>query len=253
MLKQMMLSVSTIAILAGAAAVPINEIPTHAAAATTAVKTDPWGRAIRTTNLPKNYKDYPYILANLPNEMYEMEHKNHVGKPETAKDFLAKDVVTKEAVDKWINMVKDYGQLTLNINYKTVNYEWIYKYLELIVNQGDISTKDAQKYVSWVKENKIQVQGKLTPEPSMIFVRDGKVVIRSQIEFKLINFNKNERIFNDLFYPANKFKKGVTYKGYTDIALATNVFGGSFVDTLRISGSVSFFQYSLLKESRLEK
>ncbi|MDM5275763.1 hypothetical protein QUF95_00085, partial [Paenibacillus silvae] len=31
---------------------------------------DPWGRVIRTTNLPKNAKDFPYILEEYPNEMY---------------------------------------------------------------------------------------------------------------------------------------------------------------------------------------
>lgn len=34
---------------------------------------DPWGRKIRTTNLPKNHEDFPYILEDIPNEMYEME------------------------------------------------------------------------------------------------------------------------------------------------------------------------------------
>lgn len=36
-------------------------------------KLDDFGRKIRTTNLPKNYKDYPYILEDIPNEMYEMK------------------------------------------------------------------------------------------------------------------------------------------------------------------------------------
>ena len=33
---------------------------------------DPSGRLIRTTNLPKNASKYPYILQDIPNEMYEM-------------------------------------------------------------------------------------------------------------------------------------------------------------------------------------
>lgn len=37
-------------------------------------KYDEWGRLIRTTNLPKNAKDYPYILADVPNEAYELAY-----------------------------------------------------------------------------------------------------------------------------------------------------------------------------------
>lgn len=35
---------------------------------------DYFGRKIRTTILPKNYKNYPYILEDIPNEMYEMKN-----------------------------------------------------------------------------------------------------------------------------------------------------------------------------------
>lgn len=31
------------------------------------------GQVLRIINLPKNYKDYPYILASFPNSYYEKE------------------------------------------------------------------------------------------------------------------------------------------------------------------------------------
>jgi hypothetical protein len=247
MLKKMMLSVTTAAVLIGGTAMPDNVIPTHVVAATAAVKTDPWGRTIRTTNLPKNYKDYPYILANLPNEMYEMEHKNVIGKPLTAAEFVAQDRVTKDIIDGWMAKIKQYGQQTLNINYKTINKDvWLQKYLSVMVNQGEVTKSNALEYYNWVIKNHIQIEGNLTPEPSMIFKKNGDVFVRSTITFTIKGYVDNKDIFNDFWFLPNKYKKNVKYVGYTDIALSSNVYGGNLSD-YKISGDVSFFRYSKIK------
>lgn len=62
---------------------------------------DPWGLVIRTTNLPKNASDFPYILEGIPNEMYEMpfiwtNSKNF----QTPKQFAETGEFTKEDLDQ---------------------------------------------------------------------------------------------------------------------------------------------------------
>ncbi|WP_435924007.1 copper amine oxidase N-terminal domain-containing protein [Paenibacillus sp. DYY-L-2] len=222
-------------------------------------ETDPYGRKIRTTNLPKNYQEFPYILEDIPNEMYEMK----IGIPSDTKNIGFSDAFgytppakllktnpefTKENIDIWMDHIVKFGDLSLNINYRTMdNQKWVDDMLAHILEQskGSVSRK-LRNYAAWVKENQIIIEGHIEPEPSMIFFDNwGVYCVRSKIKFKFTSFNESR----DLLYNADdrgKFKKNVWYTGYVDVEMFTNV-GGVWGDTLKVDGGADLLKYSNLK------
>jgi len=196
---------------------------------TTNVPTDPWGRTIRTTNLPKNYKDFPYILKDIPNEMYEMKPTDF-GKTTTTVEFVKKPGYSKEVVDKWVGYVEKYGNQILNVDYETLNWNWMND-LTSVMYPDQHLTKDVLKYVSAAKKNKVKIQGSVTAEPSIVTIIDGYVYIRVYFKFKVINYkDKNGDIFYDSWVKMSQINKNVEYEGYTDIGLNCKVINGSFKD-----------------------
>lgn len=211
---------------------PVNRQAVATAEQATNAPQDRWGRTIRTTNLPSNYKEYPYILESLPNAMYEMPHKKFMrnSTSRTAAEQLADERSTDKVVDKWVTMVNQYGQQIFNVDYKTVGQKWATTYLGTVVNFGSKTTDRTIKYVNWVKKNHIQIEGSLIAEPSMIFEQDYCILIRSQFKFRIKNYDKNEDIFSDFWFPEKTYQKNVWYEGYIDVPLTTNVYEGSYND-----------------------
>lgn len=208
------------------------------------VKLDPYGRKIRTTNLPSNAADYPYILEDVPNEMYEMKYLSEF--PERAKNtstlYRTIPEFNKENVDIWMERVRKHFALYLNADYRTINQNWgdeLYSYrIQAIYEQPQI-----EKYVSWVKTNEIQIEGYLDPEPSMIYSSGWGYFVRSKYKIRVLNYKQNSNLLYDEFYDivAPKFEKGVWYEGYTDIEIGTNVGGPYWGDTLAVINNVSMF------------
>ncbi|OAB32546.1 hypothetical protein PMSD_16320 [Paenibacillus macquariensis subsp. defensor] len=214
----------------------INDIKTKSANQTivndqntTNVPTDPWGRVIRTTDLPKNYKDFPYILKDIPNEMYEMKPTDF-GETSTTVEVVKLPGYSKEVVDKWVGYVEKYGNQLLNVDYETLNWNWMND-LTSVMNSDHRLTKDVLKYVSAAKKNKVKIQGSLTAEPSIVTIINGYVYIRVYFKFKVINYkNKNGDVFYDSWVKMSQINKNVEYEGYTDIGLSNRVINGSIKD-----------------------
>ncbi|WP_338709036.1 S-layer homology domain-containing protein [Paenibacillus amylolyticus] len=209
---------------------------------------DPWGRIIRTTNLPRNAKDFPYVLEDYPNEMYEMKPNIIV---DTTSAQLAKSdeyFNYKPIMDQWKQTTENYYNLMLNVDYRTIDEEWaneLYSYH----NQGfRVVLADMRRYVQWVKENKIIIKGSLVAEPSMLTDanRLAGYFIRTKFEFEIEAYNKYEDVmFDERFMKAGPFKKGKKYEGYSDIPLSTN----SNTEDLKVSGMATLFdRNSIVRE-----
>lgn len=209
---------------------------------------DPWGKAIRTTNLPKNYKEFPYILKDIPNEMYELERMPLVVEDPSylqtpSKLFATRPQFNKSNIDIWMGHVDVYYSTLLNVDYKTISYEWSKKLLAETLHADNLPLKAMNEYVDWVKKNNIQIEGKLTPEPSMIYsATSGIYYVRSKFEFRIKNAKTLERVIYDRIYEPsyNKLKVGVWYEGYADVQIATNV-GGNWGDSLKVYSTTSLF------------
>lgn len=201
---------------------------------------DRFGRKIRTNNLPKNFNDYPYILADIPNEMYEMKAPKRAFMPSD----LTNDAYVKndKAVEYWKTNTEQYYDLLLNVNYKTIDDQWA-KGLYSHINQSIIFNLTKMKeYVSWVKKNKIIIEGSLQAEPSIIFYDEliGRYYIRTNFKFNIVSYDKYKNVIYDEFFESHeKFQKGVWYEGYSDIPLSTNI---AYNNLLQVSPMTSLFK-----------
>lgn len=209
----------------------------------TEVATDRFGRAIRTTNLPSNYKDYPYILASIPNEMYEMKYPLSFPGSEVSAELYTQKEFTDSNVDLWMERIRKHYDLVLNVDYRTIDENWekeIFETISLGLNE-DVLKSELKAYREWVQDNQIIIEGWLEPEPTMIYHNGrGRFFVRSQVQFKIVSFKENENLLWDDRVQYQTLKKGVVYKGYTDVAIATND-GGYWGPTLKVSRSSSLF------------
>lgn len=200
-------------------------------------QTDPWGRFIRTTNLPKNASDYEYILEGMPNEMYELKklyetfngvvEGEHYIKP---KNMEQDKLYSKESIDLWSKKVSEHLELKLNIDYRTIDYKWAEKIADTYMGTNGRSSvnyyegyyKAAKEYVDYIKQNKVIIQGDYYVEPSMTYTFMGEIYMRCMVDFKISSQgNKKIELFEN---NAIALKSNVNYKGYVDMSLATNVF-----------------------------
>ncbi len=217
---------------------------------------DDFGRKIRTTNLPKNYKDYPYILEDIPNEMYEMKvspYMYYEPDADTAAELEKKIKWTSEQTFGLVSRVKNAYALRLNIDYKTLNPKTFAKNLFQYENQAiSVRVQYLEEYAQKLKGNKVQLVGSVDPEPTMIFDTGGGDYIRAKVRFKIINytkFNDVEDVFIDNVWSVKhlKLKKGVWYEGYADIGISTNYFN-AFNETLNTNSFSSIFENCKLYE-----
>ncbi|MEK4509249.1 S-layer homology domain-containing protein [Paenibacillus anaericanus] len=222
-------------------------------------KLDPWGRVIRTTNLPKNAQDFSYILAEIPNEMYEMPYDDSLAfsgiySLKTSKTRLTDDYIKydKLFIDKSVKKIEDYFDLILNIDYQTIDYSWANEVQALLSKDGtsDLARKNRlnkmKKYVDWVKKNKIVTKGSVKAEPSMLY-EFGDIYMRSSFEFTIVSapkaaFNWDDHLLEwSIFYDQTwnmsfiKNKVGVKFKGYTDISLRNDGYYRLWSDGVDIS------------------
>jgi hypothetical protein len=215
---------------------------------------DPWGRVIRTTNLPKNASDFSYILEGIPNEMYEMPfYLTDYEDFETPKQVFDKGYFVKEGLDVSLARVEKALNMILNVDYKTIDPEAWGK--ELAENQrGGPLIQDYlnAQYAKWVVENKIQIEGTAKVEPSMIYSNTLGWFVRTKVKFRINNYDKmtNELLYDEMFkltYGTNEklnLKKGIWYEGYADIKFSTTTLGKDVSDTYGLSVSASLFRWS---------
>ncbi|MDG0810305.1 copper amine oxidase N-terminal domain-containing protein [Cohnella rhizosphaerae] len=214
-------------------------------------KNDPWGRLIRTSNLPSNAADYPYILADIPNAMYELAYPYSDPEDRKVSSTLYSTIseYNKENVDIWLSRLKTFGALWLNVDYRTIDDAWAQALFATKLQNSDAELKYIRQYVEWVKENKIQVEGYLDPEPSMIYYDGfGGDYIRVKFRIKFVSFDKQDGLLYDEWFPKDaKFEKNVWYEGYSDIKMKASV-GGDWGNSLKVSSTASlFFNHTISK------
>ena len=127
-------------------------------------------------------------------------------------------------------MVNQDSKEILNVDYKTIDQKWATAYLGTVINYGSSTTDHAIDYVNWVRKNHIQIEGSLTPEPSMIFMRDDRIMVRSQFKFRIKHYDRNEDIFSDSWFPEKTYQKNVWYEGYVDIPMLSNFYEPTYKD-----------------------
>ena len=184
------------------------------------------GQLTRTVNLPKNYKEYPYILASFPNSFYEKKmwytkQRNNSGwNAETPKQTAAKE--DPEVRDMICDTVRKNLELRLNVNYKkTFTSKWKSELANTYFSPSDM-TSDINKYVTAAKARKVVVESyKIVVDPSMVWRNsDTSYYVKVYAQFKVksgtvpttTSKKQNEVIFGNYTAMKNlESHKTVTY------------------------------------------
>ena len=210
-------------------------------------KLSPDGQLIRTTNLPKNAKSYPYILESFPNSFYEMKFlyqiRTYSWDPVEGKDFASpvyirtkkekesKDSESKyQFTDDWIRKVENNLKYRLNVDYRTINNTWVDNLRSTYFVYDDASidkktTDDIKEYMNFVKKNNVVIKSSIiTVEPSTLYF-DQSYKVRAYVKFKIFFSGENQKQ-DDLFF-SRKYvnfqglKRDKWFEGVYDIELAT--------------------------------
>lgn len=199
-------------------------------------KISPDGQLIRTTNLPKNYKLFPYILASYPNKYYEWKLRcenpklygtdyeeiklvhlvDYASPAEIDKLKIEKydnfKKIKDENIDMWVEKAKKHLELVFNANYKTISDEWVedlmstsfvYKdhYEHFVREQVDTYYKDMKKNKTIVEADTIAVDG------STLYSVNGDFYLRAYVKYKVISSKVSLNPDTDTMirdYPHNK-------------------------------------------------
>lgn len=149
------------------------------------------GQLTRKVNLPKNYKEYPYILASFPNSFYEKKmwytkQRNNAGWHADTPKQTAKNE-DSEVLDMICDTVRKNLELRLNVNYKnTFTSKWKSELADTYFDPSDM-TSDINKYVKAAKARKVVIESyKIVVDPSMVW-RDGSAdyYVKVYVQFKV--------------------------------------------------------------------
>ncbi len=176
---------------------------------------------LRFTDLPSNASEYPYILFDVPNEVYE--YKRTEGLP--ILDAMNSRQLYMYKKDKYLQVksyVEAYYEAMLNVDFETINFityvDDMNKYL--VYTCQDTTTYD---YVEYVKNNHIKLQADVTfLEPCLYF--DGSSYrARIKIELKILSADTRDNlILYDNFYNDTYTYNKDSYTIYAEASL-TNI------------------------------
>ena len=205
---------------------------------------DPWGRPIRTTNLPKGAEYFPYICADVPNWAYEeivayMKNTNGravwsgFGKDKFGWEFPAwtesakntpKDFWNSQySVEAYYDRIKKYLDFCVNIDYRTITREQIAEIMNETFTPDSIKDINASIdfWYNYYKNNKIIVSGDVTVIPEGFHMtEEGRPVVAALITLKVSSQKDFPNDYANIaadrkqegFQPP-RFETNVTYQG----------------------------------------
>ncbi|MFA9463303.1 MAG: hypothetical protein ACERKN_03315 [Velocimicrobium sp.] len=212
----------------------------------------PDGQLTRTTNLPKNYKKYSYILASFPNKFYEQrfQYQYHIYhyEPEYLVDYVNPvdlerykekydlEILSDEVVDLWAEKIKQNLTYRLNFNYKEVDSDWSNglrnTYYKSYTDYDKYITQDIEDYVEVATKNKVIVKSdKIVVEPSTLYKDGSNFYFRCYLRFKVTSttqiYGRSTGKQREIIYAHNSIAlddlaKGKWIDGYFDIGVSTS-------------------------------
>jgi hypothetical protein len=212
-------------------------------------KLSPDGQLVRTTNLPKNYKKFDYILASFPNKFYEKKFDFELTdqfkagtldtkyyaypiemKNETFRTWYDEWPLSTE-MDKylydWQGKVKTYLNYVFNVDYRTVDSKWINGLAGMYAKSNlDMPEVIKERYISKMKKNKVIVKSSIiSVEPSTLYKSTDGYYMRAYVRYcitaKNINVEQSTLIYNNDAYLLN-LKNGEWRDGIFEITFDTS-------------------------------
>lgn len=159
---------------------------------------------------PENANDYPYIIENVDNEVYEQAYNvNDEGNFMTPKVLYTLEKGNYETITK---TCEDYYNYLLNVNYETINKdEFIKNIKDLLISAPDENV--VNEYINYVKNNKISLSGTAKVQIPIIYLDGVNMRVRIKLDFKVNNANTKE----NLLYYDSKYSNKIIYQDYNTI------------------------------------
>lgn len=150
---------------------------------------------INEEKLPYNYEQYPYVLANVSKDAYEIKfYTANSAKSKTPIELYAEE---KQKYSNIESIVRQYFNTILNVNYETINLEEFKSNINS-VSMYPFSDEQIQDYINYVKENKIIIAGSAALQMPIIYHDGNNIRVRIAIEYTVVQSNLLENlIFSD--------------------------------------------------------
>ncbi|NLK99339.1 MAG: S-layer homology domain-containing protein [Clostridiales bacterium] len=173
----------------------------------------PDGQLIRTTKLPKNYKEYKYILECFPNKYYEMKYvfmylsdylsgeirdDAYAYPKDVDYDFLYEKFYHKQLrletgkyghFDEALYNVEKYLQHIFDVDYRTVNEKWKEGLASSLsfYSWDDSVYKQIERYIENIKKNKVVVElEKISFDSGTVYELRGNLRVRVYVKYRII-------------------------------------------------------------------
>lgn len=142
------------------------------------------------TTMPSNASDYPYTLKSVENSVYEIPNYSFLEAGGVANDIY---VDKKNYYQQISYNVEKYFDIILNVDYNTIDANTLWNSLWDLAT-FEVELEDAQKYVDFVKENKIKITGSAKVQLPCIYHDGFGYRARTKIEYNIENSNINKNL-----------------------------------------------------------
>ena len=189
--------------------------------------------------MPENYKQYPYIIDSIPNEIYEYDFniisESNSQSPKTVYKYMG-DLYSQIA-----ELLVTHFNKILNVDYKTINTQGFLDEIQGTLTY-EIAQDDVKEYVDYVKVNKIQLSGHAEPLLPIIYCNGEQYIVRTKLTFNVLNSNTE---YNLLFGDEDH---KIKYNG-KEITMYVDVPMGMTLNSWSLRANVVCFANSLLENS----
>lgn len=174
---------------------------------------------INEEKIPENYAMYPYTLASVQKDIYEIDFINNDLDGFISPIELFKN--NKQYYSQIKSYIENYYGYLVNVNYENITIEQMKRKMKKYA----LNAFDDQKltdYVNHVKNNKIKLTGTVTAQMPCVYFDGENYRVRTKIEF---NVESSDTMDNILYY--DLVNDDITYKEklytiYLDVIMAKN-------------------------------
>lgn len=171
---------------------------------------------INPEKIPENADKYPYTLASVQKDVYELPFSNE------GVDGFIYPIDYFQNNKQYYNQIKDYvenyyGVLT-NIDYETIDANQIVRKIKKNA-LNEINQKELNKYVEYVKANHIKTSSVVTGQFPCVYFDGKDYRVRVKIEFTIENSDTTKNLF---FYDKNVDYSQNQYTLYVDVKMQKN-------------------------------
>ncbi|MFD0589132.1 copper amine oxidase N-terminal domain-containing protein [Paenibacillus sp. GCM10027627] len=213
--------------------VKVTDVKYQAKIAAGGVKLDPWGREYSKT------WDANWMRLT---DLEKTKFYSFYGKKRSRSFVEPKDLeVFKEYADAIGGKVRNWYEAQLNVDYRTVSKEALTNVF--MKNASGTITKNSyrrdghraaiDRYVDWVKKNKVIVKGYADPELTTFFESGDLLWVPTRFKFKIISAEDTSQTLLDNWDATGssdsyKMQKNVWYEGYALVSLESVVASDTF-------------------------